>query len=446
MNVSRRDFLKKAGVVGVAAGGGMFPDLGAAAYSRIAGANDRIRTAVIGVNSRGNALAQNFAAQPQCEIVTVCDVDRRAIEKCAAKVKEIQNKTPKGEKDFRRVLEDKNVDAAVIAMPDHWHAPAALLALQAGKHVYLEKPVSHNPREGEMLMEAAARYGKILQVGTQRRSWPKVREAIRQVQDGAIGKVHFGKGWYVNNRPGIGVGKVTAAPDWLDWELWQGPAPRTAYRDNIVHYNWHWFWRWGTAETLNNGTHMIDLLCWGMNLEYPTRISSTGGRYFYRDDWETPDTQTVGMQFGDKASLLWEGYSCSGKPIEGSPVGVIFYGEAGSLYIAGGNEYRIFDKKGKLVSEVKSDIAINPQNQVSPAQQLDAIHIVNFFDAIQKGTPQNVTIRDGHQCTLLMQLANISFRRGKSLDIDPSDGHIIGDAEAQRFWSRSYEPGWEPKA
>jgi predicted dehydrogenase len=210
-----------------------------------------------------------------------------------------------------------------------------------------------------------------------------------------------------------------------------------------VHYNWHWFWHWGTAESLNNGTHMIDLLCWGMNLNYPTKISSLGGRYFHHDDWETPDTQTVHMQFGNEATLLWEGHSCAGKHIEGSSVGVFFYGDAGSLYISGGNDYRMFDRDGKLVSEVKSNLTIDPQNQVSPAQQLDAIHIVNFFDAIQKGTPQNVTIGDGHRCTLLMQLANISLRRGASLDINPSTGRILGDPEAQLFWSRSYEPGWE---
>jgi predicted dehydrogenase len=342
------------------------------------------------------------------------------------------------------MLDDKNVDAVVIATPDHWHTPAALYALQAGKHVYLEKPVSHNPREGEMLTEAAAKYGKIVQVGTQRRSWPRVAEAIRLVQSGAIGKVHFGKGWYVNDRPGIGAGRVTAVPEWLDWDLWQGPAPRTVYKDNIVHYNWHWFWRWGTAETLNNGTHMIDLLCWGMNLKYPTSLHSAGGRYFYRDDWETPDTQTVTMQFGNDATLLWEGHSCSGRPYEGSAVGVIFYGDTGSIYILGGDEYRVADKNGKIIREAKSEITVDPQNKVSPGQRLDAIHIENFLDAIRKNVPQNVTVEDGHQCTLLMQLANISLRVGRSLDIQPADGHIIGDTEAQRFWNRSYEPGWEP--
>jgi predicted dehydrogenase len=446
MDNCRREFIKKTGIgaLGLTVGG-VLPGFGASSYSRIVGANDRIHVMMAGVNSRGNALANNFARQKDCEVVTVCDVDRRAVERCIHDVTTVQTRMPKGERDFRKALEDKQTDAVVIAMPDHWHTPAALLALQAGKHVYLEKPVSYCPREGEMLVESAAKYGKVIQTGTQRRSWPKVIEAIRQVQDGVIGKVHFGKGWYVNDRPSIGIGKEVAVPEWLDWDLWQGPAPRTVYKDNIVHYNWHWFWHWGTAESLNNGTHMIDLLCWGMNLKYPTKVSSTGGRYYYKDDWETPDTQTVSLEFGNEASLLWEGQSCNGKLIENSPVGVIFYGDGGSLYISGGNDYKIFDRKNRLIKDVQSDISVNTQNTVSPAQHLDAIHILNFFDGIQKGVPLNVTVEAGHKCTLLMQLANISLRTGHMLETNPNNGHIINDNEAQRYWSRSYEPGWEPK-
>jgi predicted dehydrogenase len=445
MEVSRRAFLKKAGAgaTGMAAES-VLPGWSAAEYGRIAGANDRIRVAVIGVNGRGMALAQNFARQTGCEIVTICDVDRQAAEKCAGKLANIQGRAPAVEKDLRRVFDDRQVDAVVIAMPDHWHTPAALLALQAGKHVYLEKPVSYCPHEGEMLVEAVAKYGKVLQTGTQRRSWPKVIEAVQALQAGVIGKLHYGKGWYANNRPSIGTGKVMAAPAHLDWELWQGPAPRTAYRDNIVHYNWHWFWHWGTGESLNNGTHMIDLLCWGMNLKYPTKVSSFGGRYYYQDDWETPDTQIANFEFKE-VTLMWEGHSCNGKQTENNSAGVVFYGDGGSLSVSGGNDYRIFDKNNKLVKEVKSDIAIDPQNKVNPSQQLDAIHILNFFDGIRKGTPLNVNVEDGYKCTLLMQLANISLRTGRMLNINPADGHIMGDSDAQRFWSRSYEPGWEPK-
>jgi len=445
MNTTRRDFLKQAGTGIALSIGGILPGFSAAGYNRIIGANERINVSMIGVNSRGDALAQNFARQEVCNVAYVCDVDRRAIDNCLKTIQQVQDNVPVRETDFRKSLESKDVDAVVIAMPDHWHTPAALLALQAGKHVYLEKPVSHNPREGEMLVEATAKYGKVVQIGTQRRSWPKIIEAIRFVQDGGIGNVYFGKGWYANNRPAIGTGKTTAVPDWLNWDLWQGPAPRTAYKDNIVHYNWHWFWHWGTAETLNNGTHMIDLLLWGMNLKYPTKVSSMGGRYYYRDDWETPDTQTVTYEFGDRCSMMWEGHSCNPKLIENSSVGVIFYGEQGSVFIPAGDSYTVFDKQNKIVKEVKSEFTINPLDRVSPAQQLDAIHVINFFDAITKGTPLFMTAENGHCCTLLMQLANISVRTGRMLQINPDNGHIISDNDAQQYWSRSYEPGWEPK-
>jgi len=446
MTTSRRDFLKTAGAgSALLALGGALPGFSASSYSRIMGANERINMAIIGVNSRGDALAGNFARQSSvCEVAAVCDVDKNATGKTVETVKKMQTRAPKGEQDFRRTLEDKQIDATAIATPDHWHTPAALLSMQAGKHVYLEKPVSYCPREGEMLVEAAARYRKVVQIGTQRRSWPKVVEAIKEVHNGVIGKVHFGKSWYVNNRESIGTGKVVPVPDWLDWNLWQGPAPRKAYRDNIVHYNWHWFWHWGTAETLNNGTHMIDLMLWGMNLQFPTKVSSLGGRYYYKDDWETPDTQIVNIEFGDKASLLWEGYSCSGRNIEGSSVGVYFYGDKGALCI-GGNDYKIFDKSNKLIREVKSDMVVDPQNRVNPSDQLDILHMVNFFDAIQKGTPLAAPAEAGHKATLMMQLANISLRTGRILNTNPENGHIINDSEAQKYWSRTYEPGWEPK-
>jgi len=446
-NHSRRDFFKKAGV-GVAGLtiGGVLPGFSAAGYNRIIGANDRVNVAIVGVFSRGEELAINFARQTNaCEVAAICDVDSHAIDKCVASVRNIQTRAPRGEKDFRRTLEDRQIDAIVIAMPDHWHTPAALLSLQAGKHVYLEKPISYCPREGEMMIEATAKYGKVVQVGTQRRSWPRVAEAVKLVQDGIIGKVHFGKGWYYNNRASIGRGNVVAVPDWLDWNLWQGPAPRTVYKDNIVHYNWHWFWHWGTAESLNNGTHMIDVLCWGMNLTYPTKVSSIGGRYYYEDDWETPDTQMVNLEFGNNVSMMWEGYSCSGRQIDGSSVGVVFYGDLGSVYVSGGNDYKILDKRNNVTREVTSDIVIDPQNRVSPASQLDIIHIVNFFDAIQKGTPLAAPIDAGHRCTLLMQLANISLRTGRTLDINPNNGRILRDREAQKYWTRKYEKGWAPK-
>ena len=445
MKTTRRDFLKTAGVASAFLSvGGVLPGFSAASYSRIAGANERLRLSIVGVNGRGTALSSNFARMPGAEVATICDCDQKAIAKCIESTEKRQTVAPKGEKDFRKSLADKDIDVVVIAMPDHWHTPAALLALQAGKHVYLEKPVSHNPREGEMLIEATAKYGKVLQVGNQRRSWPNLIQAINELHEGVIGRIHSGKMWYASARPGIGVGQIAKVPDDLDWDLWQGPAPRTIYKDNIVHYNWHWFWHWGTAETGGNGVHMVDLLTWGMKLKFPKKINSMGGRYYHTDDWETPDTQLICLEY-DNAVLYLECNSCNSKRTEDAAVGVMFYGDEGSLFISGGNDYKIFDMKNNVIKDVKSNLQFQSGNTVDPSQNLDMIHFQNFFDGIRKDSPLACTAELGHQCCSLMLLGNIAMRVGRTLDLNPANGHIIGDSEAQRFWGRDYEPGWEPK-
>ncbi len=262
---------------------------------------------------------------------------------------------------------------------------------------------------------------------------------------GAIGRPYFAKTWYTNNRESIGKGKVVEVPSWLNYDLWQGPAPRQPYRDNIIHYNWHWFWHWGTGEALNNGTHMVDLARWGLGVDYPTQVSSAGGRYRYSDDWETPDTQVINLEFANKSAITWEGRSCNGRSIEGNSVGVIFYGENGALQIESGNSYKIHDLKNKLVKEVKNERPVDARNVADPSQNLDALHILNFFDGIRTGAKLSSDILSGHQSTLLVQLGNIAQRTGRTLNIDPKNGHIISDADAMKLWKREYEPGWEPK-
>ncbi|MCE4563452.1 Gfo/Idh/MocA family oxidoreductase [Maribellus sp. CM-23] len=446
MEKDRRTFIKTT-VLGTAALslGGVLPGFAAKNYRNVVGANERINVGAMGVNSRGLALAKNFAMQKNCNLMSVSDVDSRAAEKCVSSINEITGSRPKSFGDFRKALEDKDMDAIIIATPDHWHAPAALLALKAGKHVYLEKPCSHSPAEGEILVEAASRYNRILQMGNQRRSWPNVIKAIEEIKSGAIGKPYFGKSWYTNKRPSIGVGKLSAVPEWLDWELWQGPAPRMQFKDNYVHYNWHWFWQWGTGEALNNGTHMVDLLRWGMDVNYPIRVSSNGGRFHFQDDWETPDTQVISMDFEEGFTMTWEGRSCNARSIEGSSVGAMFYGDKGSLLITGGNGYTVYDLAGKEISKVEDKEKIDPRNAASPAQQLDALHIQNFFGGITKGEALSSDIDSGHKSTLLVQLGNIAQRVGRSLDIDPTNGHIIKDKEANKLWARDYQKGWEMK-
>ncbi len=446
MKNKRRAFLKKA-VMGAAAFsfGGVLPGFSARSYRHILGANDRINVAAMGVNSRGLAVSGNFARQENCEVMYVCDVDVRAADKCMAALEKIQKKRPRPSPDFRKALEDKDVDALIVTAPDHWHAPAAILACKAGKHVYLEKPCSHNPHEGELVVEAARKYNRVIQMGNQRRSWPNVMAAIKELHDGVIGRAYFAKTWYTNNRESIGIGKPTTVPAWLNYDLWQGPAPRRPYKDNLIHYNWHWFWHWGTGEALNNGTHMVDLARWGLGVDYPIRVTSAGGRYRYQDDWETPDTQVITMDFNNKTTISWEGRSCNGRNVEDSSVGVIFYGEKGSLLIDSGNSYKIFDLNNKVIKNVENKLTVDPRNASDPSQQLDGFHIQNFFEGIRKGTAQNANILGGHQSTLLVQLGNIAQRSGHTLNINPENGHIMENSAASKFWSREYEPGWEPK-
>ena len=443
---TRRDFLKKAAMATAALGMGNVLDVFSSPSAKVAGANERIRLGVIGVNSRGNALAQGFAKmRKDCEIAYVCDCDLNAMSRCINDVSKIAGYAPKGEQDIRRLLEHKDLDAVVIATPDHWHAPAAIMAMQAGKHVYLEKPTSHNPAENELLVKAAAKYRTVVQAGNQRRSWPSVINGIEALRNGEIGRVRFAKAWYVNNRPSIGKGNPAPVPEGLDWNLWQGPAPRKAFRDNYIHYNWHWFWDWGWGEALNNGTHFVDILRWGLGVDYPTLVSSVGGRFRYDDDWQTPDSQLISFQFGDEAACSWEGRSCNGTPSEGNGLGVAFYGDTGTIFFSGGNEFRITDLKGKLIREEIGELKFEPGNLVNPCEKLDQLHFANWFDGIRKGTPLNSDITEACISTHLVQLGVIAQRVGRSLHIDPSNGRIIGDKNAMKLYSRQYEPGWEIK-
>lgn len=444
---TRRDFLKNlaTGTAALSIGGIIPSGVSAKSYNSILGSNEKFRVGVMGVNSRGLAITRTLAIHKSAIVTHICDVDSRAANKAVDAVKKAAGNTPKIFADIREMLKE-DFDILVVATPDHWHAPAAIMAMQSGKHVYLEKPTSHSPAENELLIRAAAKYNKIVQVGNQRRSWPNVIKGIEEVKNGTIGNVYYGKGWYTNNRASIGIGKVIQTPDWLNWDLWQGPAPRVKdFKDNIVHYNWHWFWHWGTGEALNNGTHFVDMLRWGMEVDYPTKVTSVGGRYRYQDDWETPDTQLIGYEFGDKKSFVWEGRSCNGKSFEDYGVGVIFYGEQGSIVISGGNEYKVYDLKSKLIKQVDSKISFEEGNLMGPSQQLDALHFTNMFEGIRTGAKLNSDLLNGCISTQLVQLGNIAQRVGRSLNIDPATGRIVNDKKAEKLWGRSYEKGWEIK-
>src|SRR6202046_1490980 len=277
----------------------------AKSYGQIMGANDRLNFAVIGVRSRAYAhLSSLKANKAQARITHVCDVDSNTLKKFAADTEKEMGEAPKTDKDFRNILQLKEVDAITIATPDHWHAPMAIAGLEAGKHVYVEKPCSHNPAEGALLVRAQQKYGKLVQMGTQQRSSRHTIEIVDKIHNGLIGRAYFAKCWYSNTRKSIGVGKEAPVPAALDWDLWQGPAPHVPYRDNVQPYNWHWFKTWGTGETLNNGTHEIDVSRWALGVDYPNSVTSTAGRYQFKDDWQFYDTMVTSFAYDD-AMLSW---------------------------------------------------------------------------------------------------------------------------------------------
>jgi predicted dehydrogenase len=421
--MDRRRFIRQ----GVAAGAAT---LGMGSFSRAAGSpGGRVTVGVMGVNGRGRDHVNAFIAAG-AEIAYVCDVDKRALARAVALAEGKQPRSPQGVSDFRRMLDDPAVDAISIAAPDHWHGPATILACAAGKHVYVEKPACHNPHEGELMVAAARKHDRVVQAGTQRRSMPGVIEAIGRLKGGEIGKVLFARGWYDNTRGSIGRGKSAPAPEWLDYTLWQGPAPERPFRDNLLHYNWHWFWHWGTAELGNNGVHALDVCRWGLGVDYPHRVTAGGGRYAYDDDQETPDTCVVTFDFGDKG-ITWEGRSWHPRGFEGSTFGIAFYGDRGTLVIDSGS-YRILDLKGHEAAKAENSGS-------------DLPHFKNFLDCVRSGKRPNADIEEGHKSTLLCHLGNIAYRTGHTLNIDPATGHILEDAEAQALWRREYRKGWEPK-
>jgi predicted dehydrogenase len=436
--LERREFVKTGAAAGLLAAGRKPGPL----FVLNGSPNEKVLVGVIGVNGRGIVHAQNFSKLTNSQVAYVCDVDSGVIAKAVAAAAKGQPEPVQVTGDFRRVLEDPAVDAISIAAPDHWHTPMAILALKAGKHVYLEKPSGHNAREDELLMEAARAYPKQVQLGTQRRSGPRFFEAIQAIKDGAIGRPYLARAWYANTRRGIGKGSAAPVPANLDFELWQGPAPRTEYRDNIVHYNWHWFTRWGTGEICNNGTHELDVARWILGVDYPTTVYSVGGRYHFEDDWEFPDTQEAVFEFEGGKSIVWQGQSCNGLPMHGRARGTSILGTAGSMVI---------DQDGWVITDLKNQ----PVRESVAAAEADALnttgddsltelHMQNFLAAIRTGAALNAPIADGARTGMLCHLGTIAQQTGRKLSTDPQSGRIVGDEAAGRLWSRTYEPGWAP--
>lgn len=438
--LSRREFSK--GLAATTAGLAIAST--AKSYSQIAGANERLNFAVIGLNGRAYAhLSALKANQDSARITHVVDVDSNILSRYVAATEKEMGAAPKADKDFRKMLESKDVDVITIATPEHWHTPMTIAGLQAGKHVYVEKPCSHNPHECELIVAAQKKYGKLVQMGNQQRSSPHTIEIVQKIHSGVIGRAYFAKAWYSNTRKSMGIGKVVPVPATLDWELWQGPAPRRPYKDNIHPYNWHWLKIYGTGETLNNGTHEVDVCRWALDVKWPERITSSGGRYQYKDDWQFYDTLVTSFEYPDKM-ISWEGMSCNGMPLYDRDRGSAIHGTEGTV-IVDRDGYEVRDLKGKMIDQYK----VPKQGKTSSADlvgrdSMTDLHFKNLIDGIRNGKKLDSPIDEASISVAILLMSNIAWELHRELKLDSATGAFVGDAEATKMRTRTYEKGWEP--
>jgi predicted dehydrogenase len=434
---TRREFLDTLAL----ATAGMAVETTAKSYARILGSNDRLNFAVIGLNGRGYAhLSALKANKTAARITHVCDVDSDILTKFANTAQKEMGESLAADKDFRNVLTSRDVDAITIATPDHWHAPMAIAGLRAGKHVYVEKPCSHNPAEGQMLVKAQQKYDKLVQMGTQQRSSPHTRDIVEKIHGGLIGRPYLAKAWYCNVRKSIGTGKEVPVPSRLDWELWQGPVPRGRYRDNLHPYNWHWFRTYGTGETLNNGTHEVDVCRWALGVDFPARLTAAGGRYHFKDDWQFYDTLVTNFDYGDKM-ISWEGRSCQGMKQYGRDRGAVIMGTTGAVLVDR-DGFEVYDLIGTKTNEFRTGTTTSSADVLGRDSMTDA-HFANFIAAIRTGEKLNAPIADGNVSVTMLQLSNIAWEVNRELVLDPTDGRIRNDDDGMKMWTRSYEKGWE---
>jgi predicted dehydrogenase len=389
-----------------------------------AAANERVALCVIGIRGRGSSLARNFAALPDVQITHVCDVNEPLLGPFAKQIGEIQRLDPKPVEDLRRVLENKEVDGIVVATPDHWHALATIWGCQAGKHVYVEKPISHNAFEGRQMVAAARRYNRVVQVGTQSRSVPHYREAIELLHAGRIGHVHMAKAWNSQLRrrvPAVADGPV---PSGLNWEIWQGPAPERPFNANRYTYGWRWLWDYGTGDMGNDGVHDLDIARWGLGVATPSEVHCTADKLVFAGDiQETPDTQVVTFRFPEKQALLvYEQRLWSPYWQEGFENGVAFYGTDG---------YMLLGRQGWRMVEKRNQVA-----WVKKVAFSDVPHLENFVKCIKEGGKPNCDIEEGYRSTLLAHLGNVSFRVGRTLRLDAEARTVAGDDEATALLKR----------
>ena len=400
----------------------LLPTLAAAATSAT---GDTLQVAVVALG-RGMAHVKALLQLPGVTIKYLAEVDEIRLAKGLKTVSEAQKEPCKGVTDFRTFLDDKELDAVFIATPNFWHTPAALLCMAAGKHVYVEKPGSQNPREAEMIVESARKYDRLCQLGNQRRSWTGIVEGISKLREGAIGKVHYGKAWYDNSRKIIGK-RAQKPQGGIDLNQWHGPVPEREDAMDYVHYDWHWRTHYGNGELGNNGVHSLDVVRWGLGVDYPRQVSYLGGRYWFDDTQEFPDSGTAVYDFGH-CGASWEQSSCHPSSVEKHAT-CAFYGEGGSMYVIGG-KCIFHDEKGAKTFQTEGTGG-------------DLGHIANFLDAIRGKAKLNSEIEVGQTSAMLCHLGNIAFRTSSVVRFDPGAKKLMGNPEGEKLWEREYRKGWE---
>ena len=410
----------------------------AGVHSSLEAADERQKTVVglIGPGGMGSSHLSLLARNPEVELAYVCDVDSNRLAAAVANAQKGSGKAPQGVKDMRQVFDDKRVEAVWIATPDHWHAPATILALNAGKHVYVEKPGSHNIREGRLMIEAAEKAKKVVQVGTQSRSTPTVMEAIEKIRSGAIGQVLVAKAWNSQKRGSIGKAKPSDPPAHLDYDLWLGPVPARQFQANFLPGIWRWWYDFGAGDIGNDGVHDIDVALWGLGVDtHPNRVAALGGKCFFDDDQQWPDTQYAAFEYagdgspGSRRQLIFEQRIWSPYVQEGYENGVAWYGTNGLLICGHSVGWKLYGPKNKLIEEKTG----------SP--DLGAHHR-NFLECMRTGKAPNADVRIHHPVASLCHLANIATRLGRTLNFDPKTEQFLGDAEASALVARKYREHW----
>ena len=407
--------------------------------------SNRIRVGVMGL-SRGKSHVAGYLALPGVEVAYVCDVDSRRLAAGLAMVQAKQKAPCQAVTDFRHILEDPSIDAISIAAPSFWHTTAATMACAAGKHVYVEKPGSFDPQEAEWIVAAARKHNRVMQMGAQRRSQHYCIEAIAKLHAGVIGQVRFAKCFLSNNRPTIGHGTHPAVPEWLDYELWQGPAPRRPYQTNVIHNNWHLFWHYDGGEMANNGVHLMDVARWGLQVGPPRQATATGKRYVFHDDQETPDTGSAVYDFGDKGlSMEWS--ASHKRAAERLPI-CAFYGDGGTVAI---HERMVKHNGVEVVSTASTlgsyTISDNDGREIERQEDGgidDVAHFGNFVETIRGNEKLRLDIAEGQKTALLCHLGKIALRSGRTVEYDAAQGKASLTPEQAVYWAREYDPKWRP--